>query len=145
MKLSPHMAFNGNCREAFKFYAETLGGKVIAEMTYGQSPAAGQMPKDKQDYILHAQLEVGPNLLMGADAPPDHYHPAAGVMLMWAVDELAKAKKIFDTLAGGGKVTTPWSPTFFAEGFGMCTDRFGIQWMVGKLLHPQSGDHSGAK
>jgi PhnB protein len=139
VKLSPHLSFNGNCREAFKFYAETLGGKVIAEMTYGQSPMAANMPKELLDQIIHAQLEVGPNLIMGADAPPGHYHAAAGVMLMWAVDELDKAKTIFDTLARGGNITTPWSPTFFAEGFGMCTDRYGTQWMVGKLRHPGAG------
>ena len=136
MKLSPHLSFKGNCREAFKFYAETLGGKVTAEMTYGASPAAAQTPKELHDSIIHTQLEVGPNTLMGADAPPGHFHAAAGVMLMWAVDDIVKAKRIFDTLAGRGAITMPWSPTFFAEGFGMCTDRFGIQWMVGKLRTP---------
>ena len=28
MQLITHLNFNGNCEAAFKFYAETLGGKI---------------------------------------------------------------------------------------------------------------------
>jgi len=40
MQTSTHLHFNGNCREAFDFYARTLGGKIVFAMTYGESPAA---------------------------------------------------------------------------------------------------------
>ena len=144
MKLSPYLPFPGNCREAFKFYAETFGGKVTAEVTYGETPAAAQTPKEQHKNIIHIRLEVGAEVLMGCDSPPEHYHAPAGTMLMWAVDDVAKAEKIFTTLASrGGKVTTPWSATFFAKGFGMCTDRFGVHWMVGTLSHPQDSAKQG--
>ena len=31
---------------------------------------------------------------------------------------------------GGGTITMPFGPTFWASAFGMCVDRFGIGWMV---------------
>jgi PhnB protein len=42
----------------------------------------------------------------------------------------AEGKKIFEALAEKGQVVMPFGPTFWAEGFGMAVDRFGIPWMV---------------
>lgn len=33
-------------------------------------------------------------------------------------------------LADGGEVTMPFGATFWSPGFGACTDRFGVPWMV---------------
>lgn len=30
----------------------------------------------------------------------------------------------------GGKVTMPYGPQFWAKGFGMLEDKFGVPWMV---------------
>ena len=57
MRLFPHLAFPGNCREAFDFYARVLKGKLAMSMTYGESPAKDHMPADMHDKIIHARLE----------------------------------------------------------------------------------------
>jgi PhnB protein len=49
---------------------------------------------------------------------------------MAAVEKPAEAERIFDALAEGGQVTMPFAETFWAHRFGMCTDRFGVPWMV---------------
>jgi PhnB protein len=41
-----------------------------------------------------------------------------------------EARRIFDLMVAGGKASMPFGKTFFAEGFGMLTDRFGTPWMV---------------
>ena len=33
MNVAPYLFFNGNCREAMRFYAQTLGGAVVAMTT----------------------------------------------------------------------------------------------------------------
>ena len=33
-------------------------------------------------------------------------------------------------MAEGGQITMPFAKTFWAEGFGMLVDRFGVPWMV---------------
>ncbi|MGH8232376.1 MAG: VOC family protein [Steroidobacteraceae bacterium] len=130
MKISPHLAFDGTCREAFEFYANTFGGKIIMLMTYGESPAAAQVPADMRDQVIHARVDIGGQYLMGADAPATRFRPAQGIMVMAAVESRTEAERVFNALASNGNVTMPYQETFWAHGFGMCTDRYGVPWMI---------------
>lgn len=129
-KLSTHLNFNGTCEEAMNFYAQTFGGKVEFKMTWGESPMCDQMPATEQGRIMHMSVRVGDDSLMGADAPSSRYTKPAGLTVSWSNPDVDEAKKAFDALAEGGQTTMPFQETFWAKGFGMCTDRFGIPWMV---------------
>lgn len=129
-KLSMHLGFNGKCEEAMNFYAKTLGGRVEFKMTWGESPMCDQMPAEAKGLIMHMSVRVGDDVLMGADAPPARYEKPQGLVSSWSNPDLAESKKAFDTLAEGGQVTMPFGETFWAKGFGMCTDKYGIPWMV---------------
>ena len=130
MQTSTHLHFNGNCREAFDFYARTFGGKIVFSMTYGESPAAEQTCAQSRDKIIHARVDFGGQFLLGCDTSGEHYHTPQGFNVMAAVEQPAEAERIFATLADGGKVTMPVQETFWAQRFGMVTDRFGTPWMV---------------
>ena len=131
MQPSTHLHFNGNCREAFDFYVETFGGRIVFAMTYGESPAAaGCSPPQSRDQIAHARIDFGGQFLLGCDTPAQHYHAPEGFNVMAAIEQPAEAERIFATLADGGKVTMPVQETFWAHRFGMVTDRFGTPWMV---------------
>jgi PhnB protein len=130
MTLSSHLGFDGNCAEAMTFYAETFGGTVMFKMTWKESPMADQVQADFQDKIMHMSIKVGITTLMGADSPPGRHQKAQGIMESIAVEDLDDAKRIFDTLAEGGSVQMPFAETFWAKGFGMATDKYGIPWMV---------------
>jgi PhnB protein len=130
MHTAPHLHFKGNCSEAFRFYAETFGGQIVFAMTYGEAPGAEQTPPETRDRIIHARLDLGGQFLLGCDALGEHYQSPQGFNVMAAVDAPADAERIFNTLAAGGSVTMPCQETFWAHRFGMCTDRFGIPWMV---------------
>jgi len=58
------------------------------------------------------------------------YEGMHGFTVALVYDNVPDAKRVFDALAEGGKVTMPWGKTFWAEGFGMLTDRFGTPWMI---------------
>jgi PhnB protein len=130
MQLSPYLAFNGQCAEAFRFYEKSLGGKLEAMMTHGQSPMAQQVPPEWRDKIIHARLLVGGQALMGADVPPQHFKQPQGFSVSISVKEIAEGERTFNALAEGGKVQMPFQKTFWSAGFGMVTDRFGVPWMV---------------
>ena len=130
MNTSTHLHFRGNCREAFRFYCETLGGRIVFAMTYGESPAAEHTPANMRDQIIHARLDLGEQFLLGCDTPADRYQAPQGFNIMAAVDEPADAERVFRALTEDGTVTMPLQETFWAKRFGMCTDRFGIPWMV---------------
>jgi PhnB protein len=130
VKFSPHINYNGRCLEAFKHYAEIFGGRITMQMTYGESPAACEMPADMAGKIIHAEIDIGGPVLMGADAPPDRFSAPQGIQLSVSIDKPADAERIFNALAQGGAVIMPFQQTFWAHRFGMCADRFGISWMV---------------
>ncbi len=130
MHTSTHLHFKGDCSAAFRSYAEILGGRIVFAMTYGESPAAGQTPPEMREQIIHARLDFGGQFLLGCDTPPDRYHAPQGFNVMVAVEPPAEAERIFRALADNGTVTMPFQETFWAKRFGMCTDRFGIPWMV---------------
>ena len=130
MQLNPYLNFNGQCKAAFEFYAECLGGKIAAIFTHGETPAAEHMPPEAHHLIMHARLEVDGAVLMGSDAPPERYEKPAGVYVSLQVDDPADAERIFHALVEGGEVQMPIQETFWAVRFGMLVDRFGIPWMI---------------
>jgi PhnB protein len=130
MQTSPHLNFKGNCLEAFKQYAEILGGRIGFSMTYGETPMGAQMPQDWHGKIAHARLDFAGQFILGADPPPEHYRAAAGFSLMVATDDPVEAERVFNALAQGGTITMPFGETFWARRFGGCIDRFGVPWMI---------------
>jgi PhnB protein len=130
MKLNPYLAFDGRCREVFQFYERVLGGRISFMQTIGESPMASQMPPAAHGNIMHVTLEVGNQVLQGADAPPGQFTKPAGFCVAMHFDEVIEAKRVFDLLAQNGKVQMPFQPTFWAKGFGMLIDQFGTPWIV---------------
>jgi PhnB protein len=130
MRINPHRSFNGQCREAFKFYEKHLGGKITLMMTWGESPIGTRASPDQSDKILHASLTVGQDVLAGADAPPGHFRQPQGFAVTLDIAEAAEADRVFAALAEGGTVQMPMQETFWALRFGMLIDRFGTPWMI---------------
>ena len=130
MQLNPYLLFNGNCEEAFKFYEQTLGGKIESMMKHGGSPAEKNVPPEWHDKILHASMKVGDAVIMASDAPPGHYSQPQGISVSLSLEDTAKGERIFNALAENGTTQMPFGKTFWADGFGMCVDRFGIPWLV---------------
>lgn len=128
MKLHTYLNYGGNCQQAFRFYEQHLGGKITMLMTHGQNPHPGQVPADWQDAVLHARIEIGETVLMGADVPS--YKPMRSVYLSLTVDGSEEAERLYALLADGGEVFMPLQETFFAFRFGQLRDRFGTSWMI---------------
>ncbi len=130
MQLNPYLSFDGRCEEAFQFYEKLLGGKITGLMHYEGSPAAEHVPQEWRSKIMHASLDVGGTILMGADATPRHHAEPKGFSVSLSVEKIEEAERVFNALAERGKVTMPMQKTFWAARFGMVTDRFGIPWMI---------------
>jgi PhnB protein len=130
MQLYPYLYFNGQCEAAFKFYEKWLGGKITFMMPHEGTPVAEKVPAEWSKKILHATLNVGDDLLQGADAQPDHYQKPQGFSLSISMKDPAEADRVFHALAENGTVQLPIQETFWAVRFGMVTDRFGIPWMI---------------
>jgi PhnB protein len=130
MQITPYLGFNGQCGEAFRFYEQCLGGKIVAMMTFRETPAAGHVPAEMRDRIIHARLMVGDSALMGSDSPMEGFEAPRGIHVSLHVEDPAEAERIFHALADGGTVQMPIEETFWAVRFGMVVDRFGTPWMI---------------
>jgi len=130
MQLNPYLVFNGNCEAAFRFYEKVLGGKIEAMLPHEGTPAAEHVPPEWRNKIMHARLSVGDKVLMGSDAPPDHYEAMKGFSVTLGIDRPADAERIFHALAEKGTVRLPIQKTFWAARFGMLVDQFGTPWMI---------------
>jgi PhnB protein len=130
MKTNPYLSFNGNCADAFRFYEKVLGGKISALMTWADTPMAKEVPAETRSQIVHARMQVDDTVLMGGDAPPGRYEAPKGITVTITVEQPAEADRIFAALSEGGTVTMPIQETFWAQRFGMFTDRYGTPWMI---------------
>lgn len=130
MKTDLHLVFSGKCREAFAFYEKTFTTKVAFTMTFGEAPEGAPVPPDGKDLILHTSMPLGSMTLMGCDAPQGREATLGGFQISIADDSTAEVERLFDQLKEGGSVQMPLGKTFWSPLFGMCTDRFGVAWMV---------------
>ena len=130
MQVNPYLFYNGNCEAAFKFYEKAIGAKIEVLMVHEGSPAAEHTPPEWQKKIIHAKISIDGEVLMASDAPPGHFHQPQGFSVSLTVEDPADAERKFRALSEGGSVNMPFGKTFWAKGFGMCVDQFGIPWMV---------------
>jgi PhnB protein len=130
MKLYTYLNYGGNCRQAFQFYEQHLGGKITMMVTHSQQPNASNVPSEWKDAILHARINLGETELLGADIPPDRFQPIRSAYLTLIVDTTAEAERIYALLSDAGQIFMPMEETFFAFRFAMLRDKFGTSWMI---------------
>lgn len=132
--INPYVFYNGNCEAAFKFYEKVLGAKIGMMVRNKEAPPDMPSAPERKDKIMHGQISIDGQVLMASDAPPEYFHKPQGFSVSLTVKDPAEAERKFKALCEGGSVNMPFSKTFFAKGFGMCTDQFGIPWMVNSPL-----------
>ncbi|MBB5049790.1 PhnB protein [Rhodopseudomonas rhenobacensis] len=130
MQVNPYLFYDGDCEEAFNYYARVLGGVIEAMLTHEGTPAAEHVPADWVKKIMHARMTIDGEVLMASDAPPGSSAKPAGFSVSLQVEDPARAEQVFAALADGGAIKMPIAQTFWAKRFGMCVDRFGIPWMI---------------
>ncbi|MGH8219498.1 MAG: VOC family protein [Steroidobacteraceae bacterium] len=130
MKASINLSFNGDCAEAMRFYERSLPGKLLFELTWGESPLAKDAPLTWRDKICHSTLVAGDVTFHGVDVLPGTYEPPNGFSIVLGTDEIGEAARLFGALGENGKVLAPLQETFWARRYGKVVDRFGLAWDV---------------
>lgn len=131
IRLNPYLGFRDNAREAMDFYQSVFGGELtrstFAEFHAGEDPA-------EQDKIMHSMLTTSHGLvLMAADTPNAMEHTPGtnhSISLSGDADDEAELTGYWERLSEGATVTAPLDRAPWGDVFGMCTDKFGVVWMV---------------
>ena len=133
MKLDIYLNYRGNCEEAFRFYEQHLGGRITGIARHADQPNPN-IPADWSEKVLHARIEIGTTVRMGADIPDSE--PMRSAYLSLRLDSEEDAELVYALLTEGGKIFMKMEQTPFANRFAMLRDRFGTSWL---LLHqPQA-------
>lgn len=131
-----YLTFNGNCEDAFNFYRSVFGGEFPYMGRFKDMPPGegGKLKPGDEEKIMHVSLPISKEtMLMGSDTGGEWasgYSQGNNFSISITADSKEEANKLFKGLSTGGTVTMPLSKTFWADSFGMLTDRFGINWMV---------------
>lgn len=129
-QINSYLTFNGNCREAMRFYQECLGGELHFQ-TIGESPLSEKMPKKMKDSILHSTLTKGILILMGSDMVSEKgLVRGNGVSLSLDCSSEEEIKNCYAKLSEGGIANHPLEDSFWGALFGDLTDKFGNHWIL---------------
>ncbi len=128
-KLNPYLSFKDNTREAMEFYRTVFGGKL--DLSTFKDYHASQDPSE-DDMIMHSVLEAENGITIMASDTPNRMEYRAGTNMSMSLsgDNEAELKAYFEKLSAGGRVTMPLEKAIWGDSFGMCTDKFGVQWLV---------------
>ncbi len=128
-RLNPYLGFRDTARQAMEYYTSVFGGELelstFAELQGSDDPA-------EQDKIMHAMLKTdGGMVLMGADTPNSmDYTPGNNYSVSLSGTDEAELRRYWEGLSDGGSVILPLEKAPWGDSFGMCTDRFGVNWMI---------------
>ena len=128
-KLNPYLSFKENTREAMEFYRTVFGGKL--ELSTFKELHASQDPSE-DNMIMHSVLEAENGITFMASDTPNRMEYRAGTNMSMSLsgDNEAELKAYFEKLSAGGMVTMPLEKAIWGDSFGMCTDKYGVQWLV---------------
>ena len=131
MEPTIYLTFNGNCLEAMRFYADTLGGEVLGIFRNSDSPDAQSRMPGGEDLVMNMAIRLGKSMVMASDAPEGWYAKPQGFSISVSPASLEEFDRIYAALsADAGSIMMEPAETFWAERFAMFTDRFGTPWML---------------
>jgi PhnB protein len=127
-RLNPYISFDNGARQAMEYYRDVFGGNLTMN-TFGEF---GQADSPDADKIMHSQLETDTGFtLMASDTPAGmQRNPGDTITISLSGDDADTLRGYWQKLSDGGTVTMPLEKQMWGDEFGMCTDRFGIPWMV---------------
>lgn len=130
MIVQSYLSFEGRAEEAIEFYKSAVGAKVDMMMRFKEAPDQAMITPESKDKVMHAAIKIGDTQVLLSDGRCTGKASFSGISLALSADSPAEADRLFNALSKGGQVTMPMGETFFANRFGMCSDKFGIGWMV---------------
>ncbi len=133
MSLSFHIDFNGQCEEAFNFYAENLGGNIGIMLRAKDSPGSASS-ESRKEKIVHANICIDGVELAGADVEPNRYEKPKSFYVLLGVDSEEKVKSFFNALQTDGHVVLAPQRTFWSPCYAIVIDRFGVPWKINYVV-----------
>jgi len=93
-----------------------------------------ELSEKDMNKIMHVSMPIGEEtMIMGSDVGGEWAQDLKvgnNITLSITADSKEQADQMFKSLSEGGRVSMPMDITFWGSYFGMCTDKFDINWMI---------------
>ena len=122
----PYLHFNGDCEEAFRFYAEAFGGEVTSLSRFGNDPAKK---------VMHAMVMLTETGAVSGSDQSEEQGPVEIVNqeILMFLPSREKVERVLARLCEGGKVISafkPFPPPDDQGGGAVVADRYGYTWIL---------------
>jgi PhnB protein len=124
-----HLAFNGQCEEAFNHYARHLGAQITGLLRVADSPLPARSPEHARQ-VVHASIRIDGIDIAGGDVDSAHYQPPQGFHVLLGLQSEERVRACFQALAPGGTVVMEPQRTFWSPCYAIVVDRFGVPWKL---------------
>ncbi len=134
--LNAYINFKDNTRQAMQFYHSIFGGELTMN-TFADFHSSKDPSEDNM--IMHSELKAENDIYFMASDTPDRmeYRPGTNFSMSFSGDNEPVLRTYFEKLSEGGTIVEPLTKAPWGDTFGMCTDKFGVAWLVNI-----SGGHS---
>lgn len=138
--VNTYLYFNGDCEKAFDFYKSVFKKEFKYVGRYKDVPevARHHFPNCEDEHIMHIGLPISnETILMGADmidVTKQEKNAAKFFSLYVSTESKEEADRLFNSLSEGGEIKLPISEQFWGSYYGICMDKFGVNWKISFAL-----------
>ncbi|QNG60280.1 VOC family protein [Bacillus sp. PAMC26568] len=124
---TPYLMFNGNAKEALKYYKGVFGGEIAEIQTYGE--ADYPTPPEADNRIMHARFKKDDLLLMVSDAfPGQSVDVGSNISLVLEFESDDEIRTVYSALIEKGSIYMELQDTFWGATYAKVKDAYGITW-----------------
>lgn len=132
--LNPYLYFNGNCEEAFNFYKTVFRKEITYIGRYKDVPKRDRKIFEETDQkIMHITLPISEETILSGSDNTAAYKESMeynNFSLIIHTDSRAEANRLFNEMSKNGQVKVPMNLAFWGSYYGICIDKFGINWKI---------------
>lgn len=133
LELSPFLFLNGRGNEAIEFYKEALDAQVIFKQTKEnpKNNTSGKTNHKESSYITYSIIKIGKTNINISDIFPGmNYVEGNQVSICINIDDVQRAKHIYEKLVEGGEIISELKKTHFSPAHALIKDKFGVIFQI---------------
>ena len=134
--IEPILIFAGQASEAIELYKKAFNAQVKVHMLYSDADPKDLQYKDEhKDFVYHAQLKIGSQIIMIADdcdaqASGGNQNKSFLIDLVVQFDCDDELRAAYELLSDGGTVTEPLVSQTYCSLACALIDKFGGRWQL---------------
>ena len=138
--VNTYLTFNGDCEIAFEFYKSVFEKEFKYIGRYKDVPEVERhyFPNCEDEHIMHIGLPISnETILMGADiidVSSKGKNTCKFFSLYVSTESKKEADRLFNSLSKDGEIKLPICNQFWGSYYGICTDKFGVNWKISFAL-----------